>query len=65
MRARSLSLGAITEMGYTGAGCCGLGAMADDSGYDCVMIPAPSNEGPMAMIKDRYHLSGFLPLSLP
>ena len=26
-------------MGYTGAGCCGLGAMADTSGYDCVMIP--------------------------
>ena len=53
------------EQGFTGAGCCGLNAgmaaisLGDDSGYDCVMIPAPSNEGPMAMIKDRYHLSGF------
>ena len=41
-------------MGYTGTGCCGLGAMAMTSGYDCVMIPAPSNATPMTMIKDRY-----------
>ena len=47
-------------MGFTGAGCCGLKAgddaasLADDSGYDCVMIPAPSNAVPMTMIKDRY-----------
>ena len=41
-------------MGKTGQGCCGV--VADpapmDSGYDCVMIPAPSSAvAPMAMIK--------------
>ena len=41
------------EKGYTGAGCCGLVAMAGTSGYDCVMIPAPSNKDG-AMIQDRY-----------
>ena len=44
----------MADGGYSGTGCCGLGAMAKTSGYDCVMIPAGSNtDSPAAMIKDR------------
>ena len=43
----------MADGGYSGTGCCGLGANAAISGYDCVMIPAGSNTNdPAAMIKE-------------